>query len=178
MNSVKVSITVEGNQDQITEFFTKIAPILPQGSVEQFTLKPSPPKDETEVEERDYSEVFERIGWETFYLAHLVLAHQEGKDQRGVYVSVNKLLDLPINENGNSLLRKQISSRVGAAKRISTDLHLDSMMDFVKTKITGERRLYLFDRCIDQFQEYLDEVGDTYREWLEGEGLNYPEMAE
>jgi len=175
---MKMNIVLEGTQMEMTEIISTILQSsktvnLVTSQDANLYIKPSGSLEPDDVEERDYWDAFERVSWEIIYLAHLVLVYKEGEDSRGEYISMDKLLSIDIG-NGVNLSQRQISARVGGAKRVTKSFNIDSMMDFARTKSSMTKRIYIFRSCIEQLHRFLEESDATYRQWMESEGLTFP----
>ncbi len=90
------------------------------------------------------------------------------RDSIGVYLTIEQLTNIDLSE-------RSISSRVGGSRRVCKRSEINDVL-LLKT-IKGKKRCYLSEYAISTILQLADDESDKkeYLEFLEDEGLNYPE---
>ncbi len=117
-------------------------------------------------------QVFESVSWETFHLAHLIFLHGED-DSKGRFSTLEQLEAIPLG-NSETLTEKSMSARVGGAKKVCKRYGLKDFVLDIKMMPKGEKRYYLAADAISTFEQFLTDIGDDYKEWLEEMKYHYP----
>ncbi|ALC15259.1 hypothetical protein DSOUD_0467 [Desulfuromonas soudanensis] len=167
-----MEIVIKGTHGQVATFFKELCS---GGNSSEILIRLAEAGILSTLEERDDDaiyQVFEGVGWETFQLAHLLFLH--GKDDaKGRFLTLEQLEAIPLG-NSNALLERSISARVGGAKKVCKRLGLKDFILDIKMMPKGEKRYYLSSDAISTFEQFLADVNEDYKEWLEEMKYQYP----
>lgn len=167
-----MEITIKGTHGQVAAFFRELCSGDKSSEIlsrlaEAGILSSTEGKDDETI-----YQVFEDVSWETFHLAHLIFLQGED-DVKGRFLTLEQLRAIPLG-NSETLKEKSMSARVGGAKKVCKRFGLKEFVLDIKMMPKGEKRYYLASDAISTFEQFLAEIDDEYKEWLEEMKYHYP----
>lgn len=170
-----MKITISGTQEQVTDFVKALLSKKDASSIFNKMIDEELLETEYEADDPAIYEVFEDIAWPTFHLAHIIYEHHTLKKiDLGLGMTVEELLDHEIDDDETTLSKRELSSRLGGAKKVTKRLGTPDVFIIRRGKKRGEKRYYLSEEVIPTFEQYLQDQDENYREYLEENDYFYP----